>query len=122
MMEVGFTRRVLEGPIGKRTVEIFDDCGKAKSQTNIGLKSHQTIEAKNGAQLQCIGAPLYGDLWLQSLDINRTAVSIIAKLVRRPLTGRREIELVVFRIVLRTDEEFKTGVPPQVIRSANWPI
>ena len=112
MVKVRLARRMLERPIGKPAVDVFDHRGKSELQDRARLYVRQTIQAKDRVQLQHLGFSLDGDFRVQSVIINRPALAIFSKSISRPFTRRRKIKLVITWLSFGSHKCLKTGLLP----------
>src|SRR5918992_1902838 len=75
------------------------------------------MQAHDRVQLQPFGFFLQNDLRVELIVVNRPTVAIVSKSVSSPFSGRRKIELKVYRAAFDTDECFKAGLLPQAFHS-----
>src|SRR5579885_1882976 len=116
-MKIRLARRMAQRPIGETILRLHNR-GEADTQRVCRMRRRKAVEPDERIQLQPVRVDADGDLRIHRFIRHRTALTIVAEGVDRPLTRGREIELVISLAALDADEGFETGMAPELMADA----
>src|SRR5512145_2216311 len=118
MVKVWSGRRMFKCPVRQRSGVVLDDGRQPQRKPRVEISRRQLAKAHLGVELEFFCRGAHSDSRIKLVIRKKPAVTIAHEGVRRPLSGRPEVEFVIRRRSLARHKDFATRVLPEPLGDA----